>query len=458
MTLVAPGTILLMATASNSDAAQALTLANTTDARVTKMGREQVRLLDFVNPTEPDHAPGFQAALDVANLVNGTITWPDFGGIKITGNPQDKNILNLSPLPGRSEVHVNMLGHGGIFVNATGAGTTGGRTLLRSIGLRNSDWKGFYMQVQPGNQDMFLLDFDTAKGDSTHPDASSCSHNTLENVRAILGTGRNNTAVRLGHTAGAGGDLSNFKFEKFFVFGQNQTEIGAAGGAEFAVDGQTAFRLQGRNTLNNTLSNCTVAYCDNAYTTLSAAAGMSAAEYGSELTAGGEAVNGAGGLAITGAMTVFSHNRLNGIYPSVQSLLLHGGRSENCLMELVVTDSNDSGVVTLDTWQFDGCEAQSTNGNFNGSAFYFGRPSIVEFRNCGIRHPNMLYGDHLVRMWRGGNVGSVSFLGGYVGAGDNFVSMPDGGLSVRQRVTRAGIGSTNVMLGRYPDLYNNVGS
>lgn len=411
---------------------------NAVDVRVTRQGAEEVRLLDHVNLNLPDHTAGFQDALDAANALGGaTVTFPACP-LKINGT------LNLSPLPGQDKVRVNVRGHGSIAV-----GGASGRNVFNLIGLRFSNWRGFELNYADGLTDIYGFNFDTRGaiaavqgGTPAYPAADSVSNNLFQQVNVVLGNGVNNTAFRLGHTSGGNGDLSSSKFDTCLIYGKNNATPGAPGGAELVVAGQRGFAFEGRNTLNHTVHNCEIAYCAAGITTVTAAYNMSAAQYGSELSGGGSAVNGAGAVNVDGS-TVFSHNREDILWASVQNLSVSGNsRSENSLHVLKVTDSSDGGDILFDNFRIDDCFAKAPEGFVDGSIIFMGRPSSLKL--MGVRmgsravlgQANELHTDHAIIMNSNAGIPGVMKMDlGGIGAPGNFVRFGNGvGKQYRQGV------------------------
>lgn len=180
-----------------------------------------------------------------------------------------------------------------------------------------------------------------------------------------LGNGINNKGVLLGLVSGGGGDVSGIIFQNFNVNSAADNGQGQHLGAENCIAGQVAFDSRGRNTLNISVKNSTLAYLDKAFD-----------------NSGG----GNGAWDFTNVVT--SHCRLEYKIGNVQNYTWNWCRSEDSIQALHVTASNDSPSL-----QWNNCIWDNMVRNAQGQAFYFERPGIYQFNGGTMNNSYVLAAD-----------------------------------------------------------------
>ena len=316
-----------------------------------------------------DDRAAFQAAYEAARAVRGTLIIPPaVNYYKIGGT------INIVPdASNQVWVDIKAKGKGGEIRYSGPSGTP----VFKVIGLKGALWEGLNVAIESGRDNCQIFDIQTTVG------ANSSSFNTFKTFYLNLGNGVNNIGIRTGGVDGGandGKDISNYNFENLTVFGNR-------------VAGQYAFQNLGMNTLSMAWYGGFVAFCDRAYSNISAD--------GSRRGNGAVAFYGMGG----------SHNNLDFYFAFEQSYIISGGRWEvgnkflktsdgayaSVLVEgLVIHDYTSENVIeaaNATSLTLKGIQISKTFGGVYNSCILLsanGRNGVLNMQNCALSS-NVLY-------------------------------------------------------------------
>lgn len=194
----------------------------------------------------------FQAASDAARAVAGKVIIPSPG----SGTYYLNGTWNIIPdASNQCWLDIEMMGGAAGKIRYNGPSN---QPVIKIIGLKGAIFTGLNIAIESGRSNVQIFDILTTQS------ANSSSFVTFKQFYLNLGDGQNNIGIRTGYQSP--GDISNYNFENMIVFGGGSSN----GSQTLAIPGQYAFENLGVNTLSMAWFGGFVAYCDRAYTNISA--------------------------------------------------------------------------------------------------------------------------------------------------------------------------------------------